>query len=126
MKRRDVILIGGICLLALFLFWILPVGGTGQMVNISVSGKHYGKYALYVDRTLTIETETGSNTIVIFNGKVSVSAATCSDKLCTRMPEISQKHESIVCLPHGLVIEIIGADDADAVVALPLYRKECS
>ena len=60
----------------------------------------------------------GSNTIVVDNGQVYMTDADCPDKLCERTGRISRTGESIVCLPHRVVVEIQGntAERIDSVV----------
>ena len=40
------------------------------------------------------------------NGAVFMAEADCPDSLCVQMGKIYREGESIVCLPHGLVIRI--------------------
>ena len=44
--------------------------------------------------------------IEIKDGEVSVKEADCPDKICVNHKKISNVGESIICLPHKLVIEI--------------------
>ena len=46
------------------------------------------------------------NLILIEDGKVSVADADCPDQLCVRQRSISGNGESIICLPHRLVVQI--------------------
>ena len=45
--------------------------------------------------------------IKIKNGQVSMKEANCRDLLCTHMPSIKKVGETIVCLPHRLILEIV-------------------
>ena len=57
---------------------------------------------------------TGYNLVVVEDGKVSVAASDCPDQICVKHRPISLARESIVCLPHKLVIEMAeGADGTD-------------
>ena len=51
-------------------------------------------------------TNYGKNILVIKNGSAYVSEADCPDKICTAHRAISKTGESIVCLPHKLVLTI--------------------
>ena len=45
-----------------------------------------------------------------------MTEANCGDHTCVRMGRISRAGEAIVCLPHRLVVEIVGGEAAaDAV-----------
>ena len=50
------------------------------------------------------------NLISVTDGMVVVEAADCKDQICVRHKPISSKGESIICLPHRLVVEIVGDD----------------
>ncbi|MCT2534300.1 NusG domain II-containing protein [Aquibacillus koreensis] len=47
-----------------------------------------------------------TNTIEIKNNQIRIKAATCPDQVCVRTGFIAKAGETIVCLPHKLVIEI--------------------
>ena len=51
---------------------------------------------------------TSYNLISVTDGVVVVEAADCMDQICVRHKEISSTGESIICLPHRLVVEIVG------------------
>lgn len=42
------------------------------------------------------------------NGGISIEDADCPDKICLKQGFINKPGQSIICLPHKLVIEIIG------------------
>ena len=46
------------------------------------------------------------NILVIKNGQVSVSEASCPDQICVHHKKIEHEGESIVCLPHKFVVTI--------------------
>ena len=120
--RNDLILIGSlIALLALIglMFWLLR--GEGDTVVVEVDGKVVGTYALDVDRTVEIRTGDGGkelNLLVIKDGKAYVETATCPDGICATHRPISRQGESIVCLPHKVVITVksSGGDGPDVAV----------
>lgn len=47
-----------------------------------------------------------SNTIVREGTIVYMIDASCTDQLCVRQGEISEMRETIVCLPHALIVEV--------------------
>lgn len=47
------------------------------------------------------------NVVQIKDGKVSVTEANCANQICVRSQAISQPGETIACLPHKLLIEIV-------------------
>ncbi len=56
------------------------------------------------------------NVVTVRPGMICVSSADCPDKICVNTGWASKEHPyPIVCMPHGLVIRIVGADgEADA------------
>ena len=50
--------------------------------------------------------DTGTNTVVIKDGLVYMSDATCKNQVCVNTGKISKKGESIVCLPNKVIVEI--------------------
>ena len=108
--RNDVLFIAVLLLLvslvgAAFFF----LRGEGDTVTVSVDGKHYGTYPLHTDLTLSIRTGDGGdqeNVLVIRDGKAYVESATCPDGICVAHKPISREGESIVCLPHRVVITV--------------------
>ena len=112
--RNDVIFIAVLLLIVALIgaaFFFLR--GEGDTVTVSVDGKHYGTYPLHTDLTLSIRTgENGEeeNLLVIRDGKAYVESATCPDGICADHKPISREGESIVCLPHRVVITVQTSD----------------
>lgn len=48
------------------------------------------------------------NLIEIENGKIRIKDADCPDKICVKTGWISEPGQSIICLPHKLIIKIEG------------------
>ena len=46
--------------------------------------------------------------LVIENGACAITEADCPDKLCVGMGKIHYSGQSIICLPHQVVIAIVG------------------
>jgi len=56
------------------------------------------------------------NVILVEPGQISIQSATCRDQICVNQGPISQGIRPIVCLPHGVLIQIAPSvqDRADA------------
>ena len=105
--RNDLILGAALLLLAAMgAVYLFCFRDTGSFVQVTVDGKLYGTYALSEDRTVDIITGDQHNRLVILQGKASVESATCPDKLCVSHREIFREGESIVCLPHRVVVTV--------------------
>ena len=87
--------------------------GEGSTVKVEVDGKVIGTYSLSIDREVEIitgENREQYNVLVIRDGKATVSSASCPDGICAAHKPISREGESIVCLPHRVVITVVGGD----------------
>ena len=109
-RRNDGIFIAVLLVLvslggAAFYFLRAP----GDTVTVTVDKKLYGTYSLDTDTTVEIRTadnETAYNRLVIRDGKAYVEEANCPDGICAAHKPISREGESIVCLPHRVVITV--------------------
>ena len=118
-RKRDLLLILGLVIVAAVLALLLYPRELGASVTVSVDGSAIATYPLAVDRRVTIAGVGGENLLVIENGCARIENADCPDHLCEDMPSISHVGETIVCLPHRVVLRVIGAEDgADAILQL--------
>ena len=112
-NRRDwmlalVILAAACIMLLVFHFMRSP---EGNCVEIRVNGSLYSTYPLGQDEIIDVSTAYGSNRVQIREGVVTVTEADCPGHDCMRQGSISRRNETIVCLPHKLVIEITNRAD---------------
>lgn len=108
-KHRNDLMLAAAVLLAAAAVWLLTrPGATGAWVVVTVDGVETGRYALAEDRTVTIG-EADYNVLEISGGQAAVTEANCGDHTCVRTGWISREGETIVCLPHHLVVRIEGA-----------------
>ena len=114
--RNDVILAVVLLLLAAaMLFWQLR-GTEGDFAVVLIDGVETARYALDTDTEVEIITDGGgTNTLVIRDGEAFVETANCPDLVCAGHRAISRVGETIVCLPHKLVIKIAASTDAGGV-----------
>jgi hypothetical protein len=108
--KNDIILIG-VLLLALLLVGggVLLFQKPGDVVVVTVDGSVMGTYSLLEDLTLPIHTGEGGeqvNVLVIKDGEAYVQSASCPDGICAAHKPISRQGESIVCLPHRVVVTV--------------------
>ena len=107
MKKNDIILIAVLLLVSaagFLLFNALKTGG--DTVVVLIDGVERASYSLSLDREEVIETAGGINTLVISGGKAYIKDADCPDGICVSHRAVSMVGETIVCLPHSLVIKI--------------------
>ena len=122
MKKNDIILIAVIL--------VITLGGLASMafrqkastedtadkayVLVKIDSEEYGRYPLDEDRQERIELPDGSyNVLVIEDGYVQISEASCRDQICVNHFHIHYAGDAIVCLPNRLVVTIEGGEESD-------------
>ncbi len=117
--RNDIILVAVIAVItaAGLLFFGLNKE-EGKRVTVSINGEITATYSLSENIEVTIPTEENYNTLVIENGKAQIVNADCPDGICVETRAISYVGETIVCLPHKLVVEVIGDTETEIDVAV--------
>lgn len=68
---------------------------------------------LWEDATVTVTSSRGTNVIEVSGGRVRVSEADCDNQVCVNAGWASVEGQTITCLPHQLVVEVL-SDPADA------------
>lgn len=116
MKKNDLILIGSVLVLALFFFigYHLIYHKEGSYVIVTVDGTQKAAFPLSEDTTYTIKgAHHGTNRLVIKDGSASITEADCPDKLCVNQKAIQKEGETLVCLPHKVIVSISSSDPSD-------------
>lgn len=109
--KKEVILIVTILAISFLLLIVnrFVFSKPARYLEITVDGNHYETLDLNQDTEILVNGyQGGTNRIVIQNGKVHVSEASCPDKICIHQGTIEQTGESIVCLPNRMIAQIIG------------------
>lgn len=116
-KSWDLLLAAGILLVAGILYLLFRPGQGGAWAVVTAGGQEIARYPLSEERTVTIGGE-DYNILQISGGAAAVIEANCGDHTCVRTGAASREGETIVCLPHRLVVRIEGGKaslfDADA------------
>ncbi|MHB8131144.1 MAG: NusG domain II-containing protein [Mobilitalea sp.] len=112
-KKNDLILIGVIILLGVaVIIFMNAIKTEGSKVVITIDGNVYDTLELKEDTTYTVEVDNGVwNTFEIKDGYVNMLDASCPDKLCVKHNDIHYDHETIVCLPNKVVLEVIDGEE---------------
>jgi hypothetical protein len=118
-KRKDFILFFVLLCLSILILLISFFGKTeGNYVIIQQNGVKIEELSLDKNGTYVIEDGTYYNKLVIRDGAVYVEDANCRDLICVRHGSISKVNETITCLPHKLIVYVVGDNisEVDAVV----------
>jgi len=127
MKKGDVWI--GIILIGLLAVFFVPrwldsePSQTGNLyAKITVDGELYRMVELTEEeQEIRIESKYGFNVLKVFNRGAIMVDADCPDKLCLTFGFVDRVGQSIVCLPHRVLVEIVSnvnesGDGVDAVV----------
>ena len=111
MKKRDIILIASILVVAIAFFLIVELTKEeGAGVVVKVDGVEVAEYSL--SKSGTYPLNGGTNILVIEGGRAYLSDANCPDKLCVHQGKISRTGEVITCLPNKLTVTVFGAEES--------------
>lgn len=120
MKKFDIIIIISFILISIVsAVWFMFSSNKKyehRYAEIYVEGVLYKRINLtenMEEMTIPIETKLGKNIIHISKGKVNMVDADCHDRVCVKSGTIEKVGETIVCLPHKVVVEIKGEGKAE-------------
>lgn len=112
MSKKKVILIAAAVVLitafAVYVIFALNAKSDKRLAEITVDGEVIRVIDLSTapDETFTVESGYGSNTVTVKSGTISVTEASCPDKICVEHGELRTELLPIVCLPNKLVITL--------------------
>lgn len=116
--KNDILLILALIVLTGAAYGILRLTREpGNEAAVTVDGQLVLTVPLTREATVTVGENRGfRNVVEVSGGRVRVLDADCPDRLCVRQGWIRYSGESIVCLPHKLVVTVRGSEhDLDAV-----------
>ena len=109
MKKTDLLLIVLALVAAAGIYFYSSAGAEkGLTAVVTVDGVKKGEFPLDTAMSTGFHTEWGYNFVHVEYGQVWITEADCRDQICVEHKRISRVGETIVCLPHKLVVEIIG------------------
>lgn len=107
-----IIAVSAFCILCVAAFFLLKYMPTGSIAVISVDGVEYERIDLQSVKEpydIEISTEYGTNIVHVEPGAISVTAASCPDKVCVKQGRMTGGGIPIVCMPNRLVINMEGS-----------------
>lgn len=119
MKTGDIIIIGLLVILSFLPLAYFSSQKESKDVNtesvdylvVSVDGEELHRMELkddYIRESYQYESEEGQINLIERDGKKAYMAyANCPDSLCVKQGEISEVGETIVCLPHRVLLEVV-------------------
>ena len=120
MKKADFILIAVTVAVAGILLVLLygANGASGAYVQIEIDGKVTETLPLDTDTAYEINTDGGGrNLLIIEDGRAVVTEANCPEGICKNHSAIYRNGQSIICLPHRVVITVVNEADDNGIDA---------
>ena len=113
--KHDLILLTMFILIAAILVFIINRTDEikGDYVLITFNNSEYARIPLDKDTVLSIDSDKGKNTVVVSDKEVYVESADCPDQICVDHAHIMYEGETIVCLPHRLIIKIVSEEGSE-------------
>ena len=111
-RKGDFVIIAVVILAAVGI-WFFPFGSSSRATKVEIYSEGKLSYTHSTDGEFE-ETVSGC-TVKLSDGKVSVSSATCPDKVCVHTGAISKAGEIRVCVPNRVSVKISGEEEFDAV-----------
>ena len=119
-KKMDIVIIAVLLILSftphLIFFKTSQKSSKNNYAIIKVDGKIHKKIGLSnvkKSEKVNLNLPNGKNTLLIKNNSIQMKSANCNDALCVKQGNISKVGQTIICLPHKLIIEIKG-DELDS------------
>ncbi len=110
-RLGDIVLMSLILLTALLLFFLPFFWKSGTSVEVLIAESGETRHlSLDVDSSLEIVSQGITLTICIEHGEAFVLHADCPDGICQSSPPVSRAGQSIVCVPAGVVIRVVGEE----------------
>lgn len=118
--RRSLLFVAGslVCALAVWGCMQLAFAAGADARFAVVTDGAGGMHRIPLDKNgfYPIETDLGTNTVAVENGKVHMEDADCPGHDCVDQGAIGSAGEIIVCLPHKLIVTIEGPEDGGSTV----------
>lgn len=115
MKKADLIIIAIVLAIAgILVFFLYFVNGdSGKYVQVEVDGNVIETISLNDDFEKTYDFDGETNTLVIEDGRANMIDANCPDGICVSHKPIYRSGESIICLPHKVVVTVLDDSSSD-------------
>lgn len=89
-------------------FVLLGQRTQGARVVVEQGGRVVFTAPLREDRTVSLPGPHGETVVAIRQGRACIATASCPNKVCMGMGEVSRRGEMIACVPNALLLHIEG------------------
>ena len=112
--KKDLLFVGICLLIGGGLLAYIYLGRTKEpQVSVRVDGETVETFSLADRVTYEIAGVGGTNVLCIEDGAAWLTEADCPDRICVNTGKIKYVGQSIICLPHKVVVEIKEAQNGE-------------
>ena len=110
LRKGDILALAAVLALAAAVFALFLPARSGDAAGVEIyqNGERLRCFPLNADRQFTV-TGDYTNVVTISGGKVAITESNCPGGDCVSCGWASSAGRSIVCLPNGVEIRIVGA-----------------
>ncbi len=113
-KRLALSILVFVILLCALGFWLFNKNANASLTNagnlnvvVEIKGQQVYSVPLSENDELVASSDLGENIIQIRDGSVCVKEADCPNQICVHTVPITAPGQSIICLPHRMVVSIV-------------------
>lgn len=112
-RKNDIFLLVGIliCAAGLYFYQSKKDAESNAQLVIKVKGEIIKTCSMEENQDFWLPGKT--NQVSVHDGKVSMKEADCPDQICVNHIPIYRNHESIICLPNQVVLEIVNGEESE-------------
>lgn len=108
MKKKEIWIVAAILIFGLMIQQVSArIRKPGLQARVTVDNAVVDTLDLSRPAQKEYVTPYGTNTLVIKDGQADVTAADCANQICVHDAPVSKEGETIACLPHHLLVEVI-------------------
>ena len=112
----DVLIIIFVLCISVLLFSVALDGNNPYRCVIEIDGAEYAVYnmaELGEEKIIEIDNEFGKNTIVLDRYGAKITHSDCPDASEVKSGKITESGQSLICLPHRLIVKLEGGGKND-------------
>ena len=100
-------------IVAAIFVWLPSNSGDMGTARVFIDNALVAELPLDTDCEYTAQSGDGINIVEVSKGRVHIKSANCADEYCVKQGYISHGGQTLICLPHRLVVELAVSDEGE-------------
>lgn len=109
-KPFEAVIIGIVLLGSIAAIFIMNCSGSDSRTAVIHCGDV--RYELALDKDGLFRFDGIDAEFEVKNGKIRLTKASCSDKICEKTGYIGSSGQSIICVPNKITVAVVGSDES--------------